>query len=234
MDRRLYDYRIEFKRPILTVVRTSTLKGSTPGMTGYRSTRSHAAEEAPEWLTLGEAARYLGVAQSTVRKWADMGRVETFKTPGGHRRFRRDDLDRFMQGASGAKLPQSKRGEGAPLVLIIDDDAEVRAVIRECLEREGFSVVEGANAQQGIDKINLRIPDLMMLDVSMPGIDGWEMLRRVREKLDVKDLPVVIFSGKIAEDELGHAPDRGAQGYLRKPFDPLKLVAQAKALIAAD
>ena len=79
-----------------------------------------------------------------------------------------------------------------------------------------------------------RIPDLMMLDVSMPGIDGWEMLRRVREKLDVKDLPVVIFSGKIAEDELGHAPDRGAQGYLRKPFDPLKLVAQAKALISVD
>ena len=49
-------------------------------MTGYRSSRSHAAEAAPEWLTLGEAARYLGVAQSTVRKWADMGRVETFKT----------------------------------------------------------------------------------------------------------------------------------------------------------
>jgi DNA-binding response OmpR family regulator len=139
-----------------------------------------------------------------------------------------------MQGASGEQLPQSKRGGGAPLVLIIDDDAEVRSVIRECLEREGFAVVEGANAQQGIDKINQRIPDLMMLDVSMPGIDGWEMLRRVREKLDVKELPVVIFSGKIAEDELGHAPDRGAQGYLRKPFDPLKLVAQAKALIAAD
>ena len=201
-------------------------------MTGYRSSRSHAAEAAPEWLTLGEAARYLGVAQSTVRKWADMGRVETFKTPGGHRRFRREDLDRFMQGASGEQLPQSKGG-GAPLVLIIDDDAEVRAVIRECLEREGFEVVEGANAQQGIDKINLRIPDLMMLDVSMPGIDGWEMLRRVREKLDVKELHVVIFSGKIGEEELTGAPDRGAQGYLRKPFDPLKLVAQAKALISA-
>lgn len=204
-------------------------------MTGYRSSRSRSAasEETPEWLTLGEAARYLGVAQSTVRKWADMGRVETFKTPGGHRRFRRDDLDRFMQGASGEQLPQSRRG-GAPLVLIVDDDAEVRAVIRECLEREGFEVTEGANAQQGIDKINQRIPDLMMLDVSMPGIDGWEMLRRVREKLDVRDLPVVVFSGKIAEEELAHGPDRGAQGYLRKPFDPLKLVAQAKALIAAE
>jgi excisionase family DNA binding protein len=204
-------------------------------VTGYRSTRTKPGSEvAPEWLTLGEAARYLGVAQSTVRKWADQGRLETFKTPGGHRRFRREDLDRFMHGASGEQLPQSRGGGGAPVVLIVDDDAEVREVIRECLEREGFEVMEGANAQQGIDRINQRIPDLMMLDVSMPGIDGWEMLRRVREKLDVKELPVVVFSGKVSPEELGNAPDRGAQGYLRKPFDPLKLVAQAKALLLAE
>lgn len=205
-------------------------------MTSHRSTlrTPGAGNTAPEWMTLGEAAKYLGVAQSTVRKWADAERVETFKTPGGHRRFRRDDLDRFMQGASGEQLPPSRRGDGAPQVLIVDDDAAVRAVIRECLEREGFSVAEGANAQQGIDQINKRIPDLMMIDVSMPGMDGWEMLRRIREKLDVRDLPVVVFSGKVSAEELGHAPQRGAQGYLRKPFDPLKLVAQAKALIMVE
>lgn len=193
-------------------------------------TREMKTETAPDWLTLGEAARYLGVAQSTVRKWADGGRIETFKTPGGHRRFKREDLDRFMQGASGERLPESPRG-GAPVILIVDDDADVRAVIRACLEAEGFRVVEGANAQQGIDRINERIPDLMMIDVSMPGIDGWEMLRRVREKLDVADLPVVVFSGKVEEMELGRATHRGAQGYFRKPFDPRKLVAQAKAIL---
>jgi excisionase family DNA binding protein len=183
-----------------------------------------------EWLTLGEAAAYLGVAPSTVRKWADCGRIETFKTPGKHRRFRKEDLDEFMHGAGTNSLPESRHG-GPPLVLIVDDDADVRAVIRECLEREGFLADEAGSALEGIDRMNNRIPDLMMLDVSMPGVDGWEMLRRVREKLDVDDLPVVIFSGKIEEDELGSAPDRGAQGFLRKPFDPLKLVAQAKALV---
>jgi excisionase family DNA binding protein len=188
-------------------------------------------DAAADWLTIGEAAKYLGVAQSTVRSWADSGRLETFKTPGGHRRFRREDLDRFVHGTSTAELPISRTGDGPPLVLVVDDDADVRNVIRTCLEQEGFMVAEGANAQQGIERINQRIPDLMMIDVTMPGIDGWEMLRRVREKLDVVDLPVVIFSGAISEDELGHAPDRGAQGYLRKPFDPLKLVAQAKALL---
>jgi excisionase family DNA binding protein len=191
-----------------------------------------ANNDVPEWLTLGEAARYLGVAQSTVRKWADTGRIETFKTPGGHRRFRRDDLERFLHGTTQHELPEGRNG-GAPLVLIVDDDAAVRAVIRECLIQEGFQVVEGDSAQQGIEQINSRIPDLMMIDVTMPGVDGWEMLRRVREKLDVDDLPVVIFSGHVGEEELGRAPQRGAQGYLRKPFDPLKLVAQAKALVTA-
>jgi len=189
---------------------------------------------ASDWLTLGEAAKHLGVAQSTVRKWTDTGRLDTFKTPGGHRRFRAEDLDRFMHGAVEAEMPVSRGGEGAPMILVIDDDQDVRTLLRSCLEAEGFQVVEGSNAWQGIERINERVPDLMMIDVSMPGVDGWEMLRRVREKLDVGDLPVVIFSGKIAEDELGKAPDRGAQGFLRKPFDPRKLVAQARALIAAS
>lgn len=189
-------------------------------------------DDSGDWLTLGEAARHLGVAQSTVRKWTDSGRLDTFKTPGGHRRFKKEDLDSFMYGTAGEELPISKRGDGAPQILVVDDDDDVRAMLRACLEGEGFQVVESSNAWQGIEKINERIPDLMMIDVSMPGIDGWEMLKRVRGKLDVGDLPVVVFSGKVGDEELGTAPDRGAQGYLRKPFDPQKLVAQAKALLA--
>ena len=58
----------------------------------------------PEWLTLGQAAKYLGVAQSTMRKWSDLGRVPAFYTPGGHRRYRRSDLDQFLDrsGPAGA------------------------------------------------------------------------------------------------------------------------------------
>ena len=60
---------------------------------GYPGDRPEAAAQ-PEWLTLGQAAKYLGVAQSTMRKWSDLGRVSAFYTPGGHRRYRRSDLDR--------------------------------------------------------------------------------------------------------------------------------------------
>ena len=65
----------------------------------------------PEWLTLGQAAKYLGVAQSTMRKWSDLGRVPAFYTPGGHRRYRRADLDQFLDrsGPAAVSAPASSQ-----------------------------------------------------------------------------------------------------------------------------
>ena len=74
-----------------------------------------------EWLTLGQAARFLGVAQSTIRKWSDNGQVPTFYTPGGHRRYRRTDLNAFLDRSG----PGARAKEG-PTVLLIDDDQGVR------------------------------------------------------------------------------------------------------------
>lgn len=188
----------------------------------------------PQWMTLSEASAYLGVAQATIRRWTDSGQLDTFKTPGGHRRFRQDDLDRFMSAAGRSNLPESRAGDGgAPFVLVVDDDASVRAMICECLEADGFRTAQAQDARAGILAIRQRIPDLMLIDVRMPGMDGWEMLRRIRDVLDVNDLPVIVFSGEVSRQELGRAPHRGAQGFFAKPFDPSALVAQAKALVNA-
>src|SRR3954466_12402384 len=91
----------------------------------------------PDWLTLGQAAKYLGVAQSTIRKWSDQGRVPAFYTPGGHRRYKRAHLDAFLDrpGPGGA-------AEGGPVVLIVDDDDRVREYVRVNLEMEGYAVRE--------------------------------------------------------------------------------------------
>ena len=182
----------------------------------------------PDWLTLGQAAKYLGVAQSTIRKWSDHGRVPAFYTPGGHRRYRRPDLDDFLNRSG----PGGSTQQG-PLVLIVDDDEGVREYVRVNLEMEGYAVREAGNAEEGLGVLEEVSPDLILLDVMMPEVDGWEMLRRVQERHGVGAIPVVMFSGKVNEQSAQEATARGAQGFVGKPFDPQQLIEHAKQLLPA-
>ena len=182
----------------------------------------------PDWLTLGQAAKYLGVAQSTIRKWSDQGRVPAFYTPGGHRRYRRSDLDQFLDRSGPGGGPHA-----GPLVLIVDDDERLREYIRVNLEMEGYTVREAGSAEEGLGVLDEISPDLILLDVMMPKVDGWEMLRRVQERHGVGSIPVIMFSGKVDEQGMREAASRGAQGFLGKPFDPHQLIDQAKQLLPA-
>jgi excisionase family DNA binding protein len=176
----------------------------------------------PDWLTLGQAAKYLGVAQSTIRKWSDIGRVPAFYTPGGHRRFRRRDLDTFLERSG----PGKKSG---PLVLVVDDDPHVREFVRINLELEGYSVREAGSARDGLEALEEQPPELILLDVMMPEMDGWEMLRRAQERHGA--VPVIMFSGKVDDRAADDAESRGAQGFIGKPFDPQQLIESTKQLL---
>jgi excisionase family DNA binding protein len=188
-----------------------------------RGTGRRAPGTDPDWLTLGQAAKYLGVAQSTIRKWSDQGLLPAFYTPGGHRRFRRRDLDDFLARSGPAGRP-------GPLVLIVDDDAGLRGYVRASLEAEGYAVREAASAEEGLAALDEESPDLILLDVLMPEVDGWEMLRRVQERHGVGAIPVIMFSGR-ADDGAAEAKSRGAQGFIGKPFDPESLVESTKQLL---
>jgi excisionase family DNA binding protein len=182
------------------------------------------AANASDWLTLGQAARYLGVAQSTIRKWSDSGRVPVFKTPGRHRRYRRGDLDAFLESSGPAPRP-------GPVVLIVDDDERLREYVRVNLEMEGYAVHEAASADEGLGVLDELRPDLVLLDVMMPKVDGWQMLQLMHERHGVGSIPVVMFSGKVDERSAGEAAERGAQGFIGKPFDPHELIEQTKQLL---
>ena len=187
----------------------------------------HARQASPyesDWLTLGQAARYLGVAQSTIRKWSDNGRVRAFKTPGRHRRYRRRDLDAFLERSA----PEPRSG---PVVLIVDDDERLREYVRVNLEMEGYTVHEAGSAEGGLNVLDELRPDLVLLDVMMPKVDGWEMLQLMHERHGVGSIPVVMFSGKADERVAGDAAELGAQGFIGKPFDPQELISQTKQLL---
>lgn len=179
-----------------------------------------------EWLTLGQAARFLGVAQSTIRKWSDQGRVLAFYTPGGHRRYRRSDLEAFVErsGPGGT-------AKAGPLVLLVDDDEKVRELVRVNLEFEGYTVREAGSADEGLAAIEEAKPDVILLDVMMPHVDGWEMLRRVQERYGAGVIPVVMFSGKVDEQAQALAASNGAQAFVGKPFDLHHLIQQTKQIV---
>jgi excisionase family DNA binding protein len=179
----------------------------------------------PDWLTLGQAAKFLGVAQSTIRKWSDQGRVPAFYTPGGHRRYRRRDLEAFLERSG-----PGGRSDG-PLVLVVDDDARLREFMRVNLEMEGYSVREAASAEEALEAIEDSAPELVLLDVVMPGVDGWQMLQRMQERHG--SIPVIMFSGQVDEQAASDAEQRGARGFVGKPFDPQQLIERAKQLVPA-
>jgi excisionase family DNA binding protein len=188
----------------------------------------HPGGEGSEWLTLGQAASYLGVAQSTVRKWSDGGRLPAFYTPGGHRRFRRADLDSFLAGSSGGATATA----GKQVVLIVDDDEQLREFVRVNLEMDGYLVREAGSAQAGLAALEDEPPDLVLLDVMMPEVDGFEMLRTMQERHGLGSVPVIMFSGKVDEETAGRAAREGAQAFIGKPFDPQALIESTKQLLS--
>jgi DNA-binding response OmpR family regulator len=111
-------------------------------------------------------------------------------------------------------------------VLVIDDDADIRGLLRELLERAGYEVAEGSNGRDGLRKLYATSPDLVLLDVSMPEIDGWQTLERIR---DVSDVPVVMLTARAAELEKVRGLKEGADDYVTKPFGRQELLARVEA-----
>ena len=107
-----------------------------------------------------------------------------------------------------------------PYILIVDDDADFRSGIRIALEMKGYQVDESSNGQEALEKLSEKPPLLVLLDLQMPVMNGRELLQRLRNAPETKDIPVVIISGFGFEWE---AELMGAQGYIGKPFEPREL-----------
>src|SRR3954462_15375958 len=163
----------------------------------------------PDWLTLGQAAKFLGVAQSTIRKWSDQGRVPAFYTPGGHRRYRRRDLEAFLDRSG----PGGRTG--GPLVLVVDDDERLREFMRVNLEMEGYSVREASSAEEALEVIEDQAPELVVLDVGTRGGAGGQTLQRMQDRRG--STPVIIFRGQVAPGRGADVESRGARGFVGKP-----------------
>jgi DNA-binding response OmpR family regulator len=119
--------------------------------------------------------------------------------------------------------------ETKPLVLIADDDADILALVRVRLERSGFAVISAHNGIEALELAGSAKPDVAIFDVSMPGLSGIDVTRRLRD-MHVKT-PVILLTARVQEADVEAGAAAGADAYLTKPFSPQDLEARVRALI---
>ena len=115
-----------------------------------------------------------------------------------------------------------------PLVLVVDDEPAIVRLVRATLERDGLTVVTAGRGEDAVTIVSEERPDLVVLDVMMPGIDGFETLRRIRGQSQV---PVILVTARVADADKLRGFQNGADDYLTKPFNPDELSARVAAVL---
>ncbi len=174
------------------------------------------------YLTPNEAAALLMVAPATLRVWSDKGLLHPLTTPGGHRRFLRDDLERFQRehvGHGPAATGSDRR------ILIVDDEAAITRYLSALLG--GFAGVTTAIAHDGFtagSQLHVFRPDLVLLDLMMPGLDGFQVCRQIKSDAATRDIRVIAMTGYSTPDNCAEILAAGAEGCLGKPLDEALLL----------
>ncbi|MFD2329488.1 response regulator transcription factor [Cohnella sp. GCM10020058] len=115
-----------------------------------------------------------------------------------------------------------------PKVLVVDDDANIRELVRLYLENEGIAVVQRANGAEALEYAENHAPDLIVMDIMMPGMDGWDLCEKLRE---LGDMPLLMLTAKGEPEDRIKGFKLGTDDYLVKPFNPTELVLRVKALL---
>jgi two-component system, OmpR family, response regulator MtrA len=131
-----------------------------------------------------------------------------------------------MRSAETAPLPRSQ-----PLVLVADDDADIRELVVLRLARAGYRVQTARDGLEAFARAVELCPDLVVLDVSMPGQDGFETSRRLRADPRTSHVPVVFLTARTRDEDVAKGYARGGDGYVTKPFEPHELLSRVDALV---
>lgn len=117
-------------------------------------------------------------------------------------------------------------------VLVVDDDPDVCELVRYKLEQSGFDVRRASDGDQALSEVEAEVPDLVLLDIMMPGMSGLEVLERWRANEATEKLPVIMLTAKAQENDVERGFELGADDYVIKPFSPRELVRRVTAVLS--
>jgi DNA-binding response OmpR family regulator len=118
-----------------------------------------------------------------------------------------------------------------PLILVADDDDDILLLVTTRLKRDGFDVIEARSGGEALTLVKERRPAVAVLDVGMPGLDGLEVLQRIRSDDALSGVRVLLLTAKAQESDVRRGYDAGADAYVRKPFSPTELSARVRELL---
>lgn len=124
-----------------------------------------------------------------------------------------------------------KRTEEAPRILLADDEGAIRTICRVNLESDGLTVVEAVDGSEALEAVREHQPELVLLDVMMPDVDGWQVATELNQDPATRDIPIVFLSARAAREDRARARELGAVGYIVKPFDPVALGACVREVL---
>lgn len=178
-------------------------------------------------FTTFEAAKLCHVSPLSIINWVNAGRLPAFRTPGGHRRIRREDLVRFMR-ENGIPIPEELRdGSGRARVLVVDDEPGIREVIAEHLSTRtnAYEVMTAADGFEAGRLVATFRPDAVILDLRMPGLDGFQVCRTIKADPETASTIVLAMTGYYTPETESRILECGAQRCIAKPVEPSTLAS---------
>lgn len=119
------------------------------------------------------------------------------------------------------------------LILIVEDDAEQRVLYTRVLESAGYTVVEAADSETALEQVHRYRPDLVLMDVTLPGPSGWNATREIKSHPDTHRVPVLVVTGLVGQSDRDASYASGSDGYLEKPVPPRRLLEEVARILAA-
>src|SRR4030043_1750631 len=172
-----------------------------------------------EILTVSQAGKYCNVSSKTIINWIDAGHLKAYKTVGGHRRIKKEDLAQFLK-EKGMPLPEEAKAEEKKKILVVDDDKIIVETIVQALEEDefGYEMISASDGFEAGLQVNHFKPDLLILDIMMPDIDGYEVCQKIKCHPLTKDTKIIVLSAYLNEDAFQKMKEYGADACFSKPL----------------
>ncbi len=183
-------------------------------------------------FTVSQASKYCKVAPKTIINWIEAGHINAYRTVGGHRRIKKEDLDRFLEEHQMPAFEESSE-DAKKKILVVDDDQIIVETIVQSLEEDehGYELISAADGFEAGIQVSHFKPDLIILDIMMPDINGYEVCKKIKSKPETKHIKIIVLSAYLDDENYKQMEEYGADACFSKPLPLPELKQQVAKLL---